>query len=118
MICFRNAVGILCKGGFQWLFCMSISSIFTRISGQSWKHSKKKFVVLEAKHGFPSKRRYTMLSGADEYNTLIIAYEWESLGALETGYAKLFADPDYLKLVPEANLIIKDQRIELYQSLA
>lgn len=77
---------------------------------------EKKIAALEAKHGYPPKRRYTLVSGADEYNTLVIAYEWESLEALEKAFAKLSTDPEIIKMGPESNSIIKDTRVELYQT--
>jgi hypothetical protein len=77
----------------------------------------KEFNVVEAKHGFPHKRRYQLISGSDELNTLVIEYEWDSMASMETAYEKLMADPVYQSLGQRSNAIVRDNRMELYTPL-
>ncbi len=72
---------------------------------------------IEAKYGFPQKKRSQLLSGKDEMNTLIIEYQFESLAAMEAAFEKLMADPEWQALGERANSILRDIRIELLMPL-
>lgn len=70
--------------------------------------------AVEAKYGFPPKKRYQMMSGPDEMGTLIVEYQWESLAAMEEAYNKLMVDPVFQELGKRGNGILRDNRFELY----
>ena len=76
----------------------------------------KKFNVVEARLGFPAKKRYQLLSGSDEVNTLIIETQWPSMAVMESTYEKAMADPEWQVLYNQGG-IIKNTYWELYQLL-
>jgi hypothetical protein len=77
----------------------------------------KEFNAVEARYGFPPKKRYQMMSGPDEMGTLIIERQWASLAAMEAAYEKLMLDPAYQSVNQKSSLILKDNRLELYTPL-
>jgi hypothetical protein len=76
----------------------------------------KKFNVVEGRLGFPAKKRYQLLSGSDEVNTLIIETQWPSMAVMESTYEKAMADPEWQVLYNQGG-IIKNTYWELYQLL-
>ena len=77
----------------------------------------KKYNVVEARLGFPTKKRSQSLSGSLEMNTLIIERQWPSMAAMEATYEKAMADPEHQALQLEGNPIIKSNHWELYMPL-
>ncbi len=77
----------------------------------------KKYNVVEARLGFPAKRRFQLLSGAGEVQTLIVETQWPSMAVLESTYEKALADPEYQALQFGAIPIIKSTHWELYMPL-
>lgn len=77
----------------------------------------KKYDQLESRFGFPPKKRWQALFGANDNNSLIIEREWESLTKLEAAYMALMADPAYQKLGGELQGIITSNRQEIYWEL-
>ena len=75
------------------------------------------FNKVESRFGFPSKKRYLLIAGPDEINTLVIERQWSSLAALEAAFEKALADPDYQAVYAKSIGIIRDSRWELYQVL-
>jgi len=78
----------------------------------------KKYNVIEARLGFPPKKRYSCLTGSHDMNTLIIKREWPSLAAMEATYEKAFADPENQALGVESAAIVMSNREELYMPMA
>ena len=74
----------------------------------------KKFNAVEARLGFPPKKRYTLLSGGHPVNTLIIERQWPSLAVMEATHEKAMLDPEYQALNQEGTSIIKSIHWELY----
>jgi hypothetical protein len=74
----------------------------------------REFNQVEGRLGFPAKKRFQLIAGADEYNTLVIERQWPSMAAMETTYEKAMADPEYQALGMKSNSIIKDMQVELY----
>jgi hypothetical protein len=77
----------------------------------------KKYNVVEVRLGFPPKKRYKLLSGRDEVNTLIVETQWPSMANLESTYEKALADPEYQVLFYGSSSIIKSIHWELYSVL-
>ena len=77
----------------------------------------KKYNVAEARLGFPAKKRYQLLSGTDEVNTLIVETQWPSMANLESTFERALADPEYQALQNGSNSIIKSLHWELYMPL-
>ena len=77
----------------------------------------QKYNVVEARLGYPPKRRYRCIVGGHTTDTLVIEREWDSLAAMEAAYNKGYADPEYQALGAESALIIKSNQIELYMPL-
>ena len=77
----------------------------------------KEFDAVEARHGFPAKKRFQMISGPDNMGTLIIERQWASLAAMEAAYEKFMADPAWQALNLKSSPILKDNRVELYTPL-
>ena len=48
--------------------------------------------------GFPAKRRYRMIYGGLGVSTWVWERQWESFAALEAGYDRAMADPEYIAL--------------------
>ncbi len=75
----------------------------------------KKFNELEKKLGYPdNKKRLRCLFGSLDSNTIVIEYEWQSLGKMERTMTKAFLDPEYQKLNKELEGIIESSTIEIY----
>lgn len=72
------------------------------------------FNQVESRIGFPAKKRFQLLIGPDEVNTLIVERQWPSMAAMETAYEQAMADPGWQALVAKSNAIIRDHRYEVY----
>jgi len=77
----------------------------------------KKYTALENKFGFPLKKRYQLIAGGNDFNTLIVERQWESLAKMEAAYEKALADAEYQKLNEESSSAIKSTQMELYTPL-
>jgi len=77
----------------------------------------KKYTALENKFGFPLKKRYQLIAGGNDFNTLIVERHWESLAKMEAAYEKALADAEYQKLNEESSSAIKSTQMELYTPL-
>jgi hypothetical protein len=77
----------------------------------------KEFSVVEAKHGYPPKKRYQMISGPDEIGTLIVERQWASFAAMEEANEKFNADPEIQTMTQRVNVIVRDIRLELYATM-
>jgi hypothetical protein len=78
----------------------------------------KEYEAVESKYGFPPKKRYSLLSGPDEIQTLVIERQWSSMAAMETAFEKVMADPVYQGVTEKSLLLIRDNRWELYSVLS
>jgi hypothetical protein len=76
------------------------------------------FNQIESGLGFPAKKRFQLLIGADEVNTLIVERQWPSMAAMEAAYEKAMADTGWQALAAKSNAIIKDHRYEVYLVLS
>ena len=77
----------------------------------------KKYNVVEARLGFPPKKRFNCMMGSHDMNTIIIEREWPSLAAMEAIYEKAFADPENQALAAESASIVISNREELYTQM-
>lgn len=77
----------------------------------------KRYNEIEGRMGFPAKKRYQCIIGAEDSNTLIIERQWDCLAVMESTYEKAFADPEYQALQKEVGSIIENNRIEIYTPL-
>ncbi|HVO43560.1 MAG TPA: hypothetical protein VMT34_13095 [Aggregatilineales bacterium] len=77
----------------------------------------KKFNAVEARFGFPAKKRYRCVAGNHDGNTLVIERQWASLATMEATYEKIFADSTYQQLVKEVDSVIESNQMELYTPL-
>jgi hypothetical protein len=77
----------------------------------------KKYNVVEARLGFPAKKRMRSLSGSYDMSTLVIERQWSSMAAMEAAYEKTMTDPEYQALGMESNPIIKNIHWELYMPM-
>ncbi|MGA2491228.1 MAG: hypothetical protein ABSF99_13755 [Anaerolineales bacterium] len=77
----------------------------------------KKYNVVEARLGFPAKKRYQLLMGSHPAGTLVIERQWPSLAAMEEANMKGFTDPEYQALQQEGAPIIKSVFWEVYMQL-
>ena len=77
----------------------------------------KEYNAVESKHGFPPKKRYSLIAGSDEVQTLVIERQWPSLAAMESHYEKILADPAYQALQAKSLPVMRDNRWELYSVL-
>ena len=76
-----------------------------------------KYNEIEAKFGFPKKRRFQALACGHDGNTLVIEREWESMAVMEATYEKIFTDPNYQLLSPQLEGIILSSTLEIYTVL-
>lgn len=72
----------------------------------------KAYNAVEAKHGFPPKRRYRQYLGGDSISTLVIERDWESFAQWEKCMTEVMQDPEYQALDQKSVGIIDDVRIE------
>jgi hypothetical protein len=77
----------------------------------------KKYNAVEARLGFPTKKRLQLLMGTHPAGTLVIEREWPSLAVMEAANAKGMADPEYQALQQESATIIKNIYWELYMPM-
>lgn len=77
----------------------------------------KKYNVVEARLGFPAKKRYQLLMGSHPMGSVIIEREWPSLAALEAAMMKALADPEYQALQQESAAVIKSIYWENYMPM-
>lgn len=77
----------------------------------------KKFIAVEARLGFPPKKRYQCISGSHDTNTVIVERQWDSLAAMEAKFEEAFEDPEYQSLADEVESIIESTQWELYMPL-
>ena len=77
----------------------------------------KKYNAVEARLGFPAKKRFQLLMGRNPVGTLVIERQWPSLAAFETANEKGLADPEYQKLQQESATIIKKVHWEMYMPM-
>ena len=77
----------------------------------------KRYNEIEIRMGFPAKKRYQCLIGAEDSNTLIIERQWDSLAVMESTYEKALADPEYQALGKEVGSIVQSSKIEVYTLL-
>jgi hypothetical protein len=66
----------------------------------------QKYNVVEARLGYPPKRRYRCMVGGHTTDTIIIEREWDSVAAMEAAYSKAFTDPEHQALNAESISII------------
>jgi hypothetical protein len=77
----------------------------------------QKIKPLEARFGFPPKRRMRCMIGGHNTDTMILEREWESLAALEAAYNKAWADPEHQASRAETVSLIKSIKTEIYMLL-
>ena len=77
----------------------------------------KKYNAVEARLGFPVKKRYQLLTGSHPTGTLVIERQWPSLAAFEEVNMKGLADPEYQALGQEGASIIKSMYWEIYMPM-
>lgn len=74
----------------------------------------KRYNTVEARYGFPPKRRYQAMFGGQDGNTLIIEREWESLAKMEATYLPYLNDPETQQLNAESAQIMDSSQNELF----
>jgi hypothetical protein len=67
---------------------------------------------IEKKFGFPPKRRYRMIVGADNTDTLIVEWEFPSMKAYEEALSKASMNPEYIAASNSGKNIVSSSRIE------
>jgi hypothetical protein len=75
---------------------------------------EKKFDAVEKRYGFPPKRSYQCISGSQIMGSFVIEREWDSLAALEVGFEKVMADPEWQALSVEMGACEENPLFELY----
>jgi len=64
--------------------------------------------------GFPSKRHYFLIAGAENMGTIVWEREWESMAVMEAAYGTMFTDSEAQSLGSGASEIYEGERIEYY----
>ncbi len=75
---------------------------------------EKRWVAMENRLGFPTKRRYRTIAGNGNMSTLIIEREWDCLAQFETMMEKQFADPEFQQLYAETGACVDSVQTEFY----
>ncbi len=83
--------------------------------GKTIEHEalEKEYDAIEARFGYPTKKRWQMLSGAEPIGTEIIEREWPNMGVMEATIMKAMADPEYQALGAKNSAIVRDYHWEL-----
>ena len=77
----------------------------------------KKYNAVEARLGFPAKKRYQLLMGSHPLGSVIVERQWPSLAAMEAANMKGYADPEYQALQQESAAVIKSIYWETYMPM-
>jgi hypothetical protein len=63
--------------------------------------------------GFPAKRHYSMLAGAESVSTIVWEREWESFTAMEATYTKMMGS-EFETLSEQGQAFVTSERMEFY----
>jgi hypothetical protein len=77
----------------------------------------KRFNAVEARAGFPQKKRYQCVIGSLDQSMLIIERQWDSLAAMESAYDKVMADPEWQTLGKDVGSVVESSQIEVFTPL-
>ena len=77
----------------------------------------KEWTTIESRYGYPSKTRYTYISGGYDTGTLIVERLWDSFAASEEAFQKLNADPEAKALSEKGSEIIDSMKREFLWKL-
>jgi hypothetical protein len=97
-----------------------IERMIQEIAPDKWAELEaidKKYNVVEARLGFPPKKRFQCLSGKLPFRTLVIERQWESLARMEAVNERAMADAEYQALGLESTPIVKSIHWELYMPM-
>src|SRR5689334_5581530 len=79
-----------------------------------WERERKFKAVEDRLGGFPPKRYYYLIAGADATGTMVEEREWENMAAMETAYERLFAEPGVMELGDSGPTSGNTERTEFY----
>jgi hypothetical protein len=91
--------------------------LIQKVDRASWAKKialEERYEVVEARLGFPPKRRYRSLIGLVDTNTRVHEREWSSLAAYESAMDRAFADPEWHALGAEQVKIVLGNQVEIY----
>jgi len=97
-----------------------LERVIVKVRRGKWAELKelhKKLQVIASRCGFPPARYYHALSGLDDWDTLIIEREWESLAAWEAACQEREAGPEIQPPHAEGHAIEEGVRFEAYTVL-
>jgi hypothetical protein len=77
----------------------------------------KRYNAVEARLGFPAKKRFQLLMGRSPMGTLVIERQWPSLAAMEAANEKGLMDPEYQALQQESSQVIQKIHWEIYMPM-
>jgi hypothetical protein len=80
---------------------------------------EKKWDAVESRlGGFPPKRRYQPLAGAESFYTFVWERDWESFAAAEAAYNRLGDDPEAKNLGEHNATLVEEGRMEFFSVIA
>src|SRR5689334_5266365 len=82
-----------------------------------WERERKFKEIEDRLGGFPPKRYYHLLAGADDTGTMVQEREWESMAAMEAAMERLFSEPGVMELGGSGPDIGNTERTELYNPI-
>lgn len=84
----------------------------------AYREWEKTWEAIESRlGGFPPKRHYWLMSGAEKSGTVVWEREWENFAAMEAAYDKMMSDDESNQLGNTAETINDGERIEYYFSM-
>jgi hypothetical protein len=81
---------------------------------QALEEVDQKYSAVEAKYGFPAKRRYQGLTAPNTVDTLIIEREWESMAVFEKAFETMMADPEWQEANASDEGVVLSNQLEFY----
>ena len=64
---------------------------------------------------FPPVRKYTpWLGGGNAINTIVMEVEWDSLTQMAEFFEKSWADPEWMKTMPQWEAVEESHEVEMY----
>ena len=96
---------------------MILERMVQKINPLKWgelEELDKQYNALEARFGFPPKRRYRVLFGNEDTSTLVIEREWESFAAMEAAHMQSMTDPEFERLNAAGADIVLSNNWEAY----
>ena len=82
---------------------------------KAYEEWEQKWETIEQRlGGFPAKRHYGLISGREDFGTVVWERDWPTMAAMEAAYDKSNVDSEANSLGSTASSLYNSERIEYY----